>query len=332
MSKTRIRLKKVLGYIIMSVAALVVQCGFYFFLLPANLVTGGVMGISIILEPLIKPSYVIYGLNIIFLIMSIFFLGKNYFFKTIYLSLLAPTFVFLLDNVFQIPYDLIISKIAETPLLISAVMGGILVGAGMGIIFFYGGLSGGIDIPQKIISKYTKIPFRYVMYTIDSIIIIIAFITYITKSHYDNIFLAILSMIIAGFFIETLSLSGKSGYTYFIISTKHDLIKMAIITKLKRGATIINAKGAYTDEQRDILVCSIIKREKLAMDLLITEIDKKAFVFICETKEILGFGFSKNQDIFTQEALKDKAKVASDNFKTTDINNIHDETSKDQQV
>ncbi|MDR2867445.1 MAG: YitT family protein [Acholeplasmatales bacterium] len=301
------KIKKIIDILIMSLACLIVELGFYFFLLPAGLVTGGVMGISVILQNFgIKPSYIIYGLNGIFLILALIFLGKKFFIKTIYLSILAPSFVFLLDNILKVPYDLIFVKILETPMLLSAVMGGILVGLGLGLTLRYGGSTGGMDVLQKIISKYTHMSFTKAMYLSDGLIIVGGFIFYLTGNNYESIFLAVLSMVISGIIIDVLSISGRSGFTYFIISSQHEEIRSSILTQMERGITIIAARGGYTNQARELLVCNILKKEKISMDLLINKIDPKAFVFIVESKEILGYGFSKNQEAFLENILKEQ--------------------------
>jgi uncharacterized membrane-anchored protein YitT (DUF2179 family) len=299
------KLNKINRVIIMSLACLLLEVGFYFFLMPSNLVTGGLMGIAVIFDGVISPSIIRYGLNVIFLIFGLIFLGKDFFLKTIYLSLFAPLFTLVMHDIFNVPYDLIISGITESKLLISSVMAGLLVGAGLGLVLRYGGSTGGVDIPQKIISKYTKISFTKAMYLIDGLIILIGFIIYIRDNQIDHFLMAVLSMIISGIIIDRISIAGRSGYTYFIISDYSDAIKLSILNKMERGVTIVDGVGAFTNKPVNMLICNILKKEKVSMDEYINLIDSKAFVFIVESKEVFGYGFSKNQDHFMDKMLSE---------------------------
>jgi len=303
--------------IYITLGLILVELGFYFFLLPSQLVTGGVMGISVIINsliPAIKTSYVIFGLNIIFLILSLILLGKQFFFRTIYLSLLSPLIVFLLDTVFKIPSDLIISHLSESKLLICATVGGIMVGLGIGFALRHNASTGGIDILQKIISKFTKISFSKAMYLTDGLVILGGLFFYINGGSFDALFPAILSMIISGIIIDRVSISGRRGYTYFIISDHYEEIKNAIYKDLDRGITYFKAIGGFSGDDKKIIVCNIFKNQKIKADELINKIDEKAFVFIMESKEILGYGFSHNQEAFLENYLKEQ-EIKNENNK-----------------
>jgi uncharacterized membrane-anchored protein YitT (DUF2179 family) len=129
-------------------------------------------------------------------------------------------------------------------------------------------------------------------------------------------------MFISGLIIDRLSISGRSGFTYFIISNQFEAIKDGILHKMERGITIINAHGGYTNQDKNLIVCNILKKEKIEMDNLINSIDIKAFVFIMESKEILGYGFSKNQEAFIDNLLAEQKEKESSSTEDENINII----------
>src|SRR5690606_25745556 len=105
--------------------------GFYFFLLPLNLVIGGVMGISVLIQDVISVSLFMYVANIFLLFLGLIFLGKVFFFKTVYATLLSPSIIWVLE--LTIRSDYFMEQMTESPLLIGGLFGGLFIGTGLGI-------------------------------------------------------------------------------------------------------------------------------------------------------------------------------------------------------
>lgn len=149
--KTKFHIKQ---YIEITLGVILMTLGFYFFFIPLNINSGGVGGLSIVLHKLIdqewlKISYLVYAFNIGLLILAYFTLGKKFFFRTLYPTVLYPTIIFILE-IFGVPSDLIFKGFVEntgtSQLLIASLFGSLIVGYGLGIVFNNNTTTGGMDI------------------------------------------------------------------------------------------------------------------------------------------------------------------------------------------
>ena len=267
------------GVILMSV-------GFYFFLLPFNLIIGGVMGVSVILQDIIPISTFMYIANTVLLIIGLIFLGKVFFIKTIYATLLSPTIIFILERL--VSQDFFVKHLTESPLMISALFGGIFLGVGIGIVFRSNATTGGIDIIQNILNKYLHIPFSTAIYLTDGIIILYAILINFQLGLY-----ALGSMILTALIVDKLSIEGKSGYTVFIITNYAELMQEKIFLELERGVTLVDAMGGFSKEKKTMIVCTVDRNQLYLFKRIIKQVDPKAFTFVTRTKEALGEGFSR---------------------------------------
>ncbi len=281
MNKAKLReiLEITAGVIIMS-------AGFYFFLLPLNLVIGGVMGVSVLIQDVMPVSLFMYIANFALLMIGFLVLGKVFFVKTAYATLLSPTIIWILEK--TVPSDYFIKFMTESPLLIGAAFGGIFLGVGLGVVIRNDATTGGIDVVQNIMHKYLHMPFSTAMYITDGAIILIAMIINFQLGLY-----AVGSMIISGLLIDRLSIEGKAGYTVFIVTNQSELIQKAVFDKLERGITRMKVIGGYTNEEKDMIMCTVDRQQLYIFKNIIKSTDPKAFTFVTKTKEALGEGFSR---------------------------------------
>ncbi len=269
-----------------TVGVILMSIGFYFFLLPFNLIIGGVMGVSVILQDIIPISIFMYIANTVLLFIGFIFLGKIFFIKTIYATLLSPTIIFILEK--TVAQDFFVKHLNESPLMISALFGGIFLGVGIGIVFRSNATTGGIDIIQNILNKYLHIPFSTAIYLTDGIIIFIAMIINFELGLY-----ALGSMLLTALIIDKLSIEGRAGYTAFIITDYADLMQERIFLELERGVTLVEAMGGFSKEKKMMMVCTVDRNQLYLFKRIIKKVDPKAFTFVTRTKEALGEGFSR---------------------------------------
>ncbi len=289
MNKAKIRevLEITLGVIVMSF-------GFYFFLLPLNLVIGGVMGISVLIQDYIPVSTFIFIANVVLLLIGLVVLGKVFFMKTIYATLLSPLILWILEQ--TIDPNFFMQHMTESPLLISAIFGGLMVGFGLAVVIRNNATTGGIDVLQKILTKYAKIPFHLAVYFIDGTIILIALFLDFQHGLY-----AFGAMLLSGIIIDQLSIEGLSGFTVFIVTNKTEEIKTEIYLKLDRGITISKVVGGFKKQERDMIICTVDRLQLYTFKMIIKETDPNAFTFVTRTKEALGNGFSREQAIWERK-------------------------------
>ena len=283
---TRMNKAKIMEILEITAGVVLLSLGFYFFLLPMNLVIGGVMGISVILREVIPVSTFLFITNILLLVVGGLFLGKVFFLKTIYATLLSPGLIFILER--TIPSDFFMKFMTESPLLISAGFGGLFIGVGLGMVLRSNATTGGMDIVQNIMNKFLHIPFSTAMYITDGIIIFIAMLIDFQLGLY-----AVGAMLISGLIIDRLAIEGKSGYTAFIVTSKSEEIQKEIFDKLERGVTRVKVIGGFSKKEKDMIICTVDRIQFYNFKRIIKETDPKAFTFVSRTKEALGEGFSR---------------------------------------
>ncbi|HHT39547.1 MAG: YitT family protein [Acholeplasmataceae bacterium] len=281
----------VLGIIIMN-------CGFYFFFLPQNLIIGGVTGITVLLEKITFLSKLpffytitITFLNGIFLVIGFIFLGKDFFIKTIFGSLLVP-FVFFILELTKVDPFIIINELSEPlQLLLTAVLGSVIIGFGLGLVFRNSGSTGGIDIVQIIINRKYHQSFIFGFLMTDGIIVLLGLFIY---RNVELFLFSIGAVILSALIVEWLAIKGRNSHALFIITEKADELKKAIFEVIDRGATIIDAKGGYSDLDKKLVICVIYTRQLNLARHVIDQIDKEAFTFVTHTREVVGYGFTRN--------------------------------------
>ena len=268
-------------YINITIGVLLIALAYYFLFLPQNIVVGGVTGITIILNKLFNSEMFssglsIFVLNILFLIIGLFFLGKEFFIKTLYGSILLPLVISLFEFL-KLPFDFLFTLDQEifgvttaemnpiSQIILSVLLGSILTGIGLGLCFRINATTGGMDIVQKIIAKYFHFPYSKTVYFTDGIVV----------------------------FVDLIHMGGASRRCVFILSKKNAEIKQVIIEKLGRGVTVVPAYGGYSGEGYDMLVCTLNRNESYLLKDYICEIDPLAFTFFVSAKEVYGDGFEK---------------------------------------
>lgn len=272
--------------------------GYYFFFQSSGLVTGGVGGLGLIISRKVESvkgirintSFIIIALNVILLILGRIFLGRKFFLRTILATILYPVVIFLYEVATNYNYDLLFKGVNKTSkLIISTIIGSILTGAGLGFVFNVGATTGGTDIIQHIFHKYMKIPLSVAIYIVDGIIVLLGLIIFSV----EQTLFSVVAVLLIGFIVDMFILTGKKGYTAFIITTKPDKIKVAIYKRLDRGFTKINVKGGYKNDDKDMLICTVHKNEVYQLRDIVRSVDENAFSFFVETTEVVGNRFER---------------------------------------
>lgn len=284
-------------YMQITLGVILMSLGFYFFFVPMSLNTGGVGGLAIVVNKWInaewfKISYFVYALNIILLIISFFTLGKKFFIRTIFPTILYPSIIFLLE-IFKAPNDLIFRYFAAdrhtSQLIIATLFGAMLIGLGLGLVFNNNATTGGMDIVQKIAAKYLRVPYSVAIYGTDGLIVLLGLWAF----NVENVLYGIIAVFIVGLVVDKIIFNGRLGFTAFIITDeKHEqAIKDAIINDLDRGFTKAKVTGGYTKEDRTLIICTIGRNQTFELKDMVLSHDPSAFTFIVETREVVGYGF-----------------------------------------
>ncbi|MGD9678685.1 MAG: YitT family protein [Vulcanibacillus sp.] len=273
--------KLVTDYTSILLGCLIIALTFNLFLNPNGIVTGGVSGISTIVEHIsgIEAAYIQWTLNVPIFITGIIILGRNYGLKTFMGSLLLPLFIYLTRDLTPL----------TDQLLLASVFGGVGLGFGLGLAFRGRGSTGGTDVIVQIINKYTGIGLGTIVLFLDGVIIFAAGVFLgIEKAMF-----ALISLYIISKTIDAVQLGLKVSKVAYIISHEQEKIGQIILKKLDRGVTILNATGGYTGEPKRILMVVFSQRDTTRLKEAIRSIDPNAFIIVTNTYEVLGKGFKK---------------------------------------
>lgn len=270
-----------LEYIYVVLGAAVAAIGFNAFLLPNQVASGGVSGISTILNGLFgwNAGIVQYSFNIPLFIAGVVILGKKFGLKSFVGTISLPFFV-ILTNSWE-PWTL-------NPLL-GAIFGGIFVGLGIGIVFKGNASTGGTDLLAQIITKYTGLTLGTSVLLLDGIIAISAAIAFdLEKGLY-----AIIGLYVTTKTIDIIQLGFSQSKMVYIITNKQDEIRDAIFTEIDRGVTKIPAVGGYTGQDKPVLMVVVYQTEFTKLKQIIKTVDPNAFVIVSDAYEVLGEGFKR---------------------------------------
>jgi Uncharacterized conserved protein len=277
-------MKKFLNFLLINFGVLLVAAGVLIFKIPNNFATGGVTGISILinkLAPSLSVGMLMFVINILLLILGLLFAGFEFEIKTIYTTIVLSVVVWFFEKKFPIKKPITGDTMLE---LFFAIL---FLAAGSAILFYQNASSGGTDIVAKILNQKTHWHIGKMVLIVDLTISLFAvFIFGIKIGMYS-----ILGVIIKGFLIDAVIEGLHSSKQVIVISNKPDEIKDFIIKDLKRGVTIYNAIGGKTNTQKQVLNTIVGNREAVKLRQHIMQIDNKAFIIMDTVSDIYGKGF-----------------------------------------
>ena len=277
-------MQKFKEYLLINIGLLLVALPIYYISIPHGLVTGGVSGLSIIINslfPSISVGTSMIFLNIILFIIGFIFIGFKFGAKTIYASFALSGIVWLLERIHPL------SGTLTDDILIELIIASLVCAIGLAIVFMQDASTGGTDIIAKILNKYFDIDMGKSMLYADILIAISSLFTFGIKMAMYGI----LGIILNGLLIDYVMQSLQSNKEIVIISSKSKEITNFIVNTLDRGATIYTAKGAFTNDEKKVIRTILNKKEYVKLKRYIQTLDKDAFVTVNNVKATFGEGF-----------------------------------------
>lgn len=253
-----------------------------------NLGEGGFTGITLLLYFIwdLNPAVTNILLNLPVFFIGLKYLGKNTFIYTIIGTLSVSIFL----AVFQV-YSFSIPLYSDMTL--AALFAGVFIGIGLGIVFRNGGTTGGVDIIARIVNKYFGWSIGRSMFIFDLIVISTSIITYL---EYVEGMYTLVAVYIGARVIDFIQEGAYAARGAMIISNKNSEIAKNISEKLDRGVTIIDGTGGYTQNIHHIIYCVVPKSEMMKLKNLIQDIDPHAFITFTSVHEVLGVGFTLDEN------------------------------------
>ena len=282
------------NWLFMNLGVLLMAIGIYFFKAPNGFATGGVSGVAIILAnvfPVLTQSVYMMIINVLLLIVGLIVLGKECGILTIYCSLMLSLENWLFETLIPLSAPLTSYPLLE---LVYAVL---LTGVGSAIIFKCRASSGGTDIVALVLKKYTSMNVGTALLCTDFLIAAMTFIRFgeqgITIDPQTGLF-SLLGLFATVFVVDDIIDSINLCKSFTIITVKPDEINDYILKEIKHGVTVISAHGAYTGENKTVLMTVCRRSEAIRLRKKVYEIDPGAFMIITKTSEIMGKGFRDN--------------------------------------
>ena len=267
------KLKNILAIIL---GAGIFSFGIYFLVIPFHFYEGGVTGITLITYYLFKVPVSLMNLliNIPLFVLAWKLLGK----KSLYLSLIGTFSVSAWMAIFEaFPISHHYHR---------------FIGLGLGIIFNAGGTTGGTDILARIFNKYTSFTMGKLMLIVDALVLLTVVIVFkdVRTAMYTLFFILIDTMV-----IDLIGEGGFAGKGFLIVTAKPEEIAQKVTKDLDRGVTFIRGMGYYSRKDLNIIYCVVSRNEMKQMKDIINKIDPFAFITITEAHEILGEGFTLDE-------------------------------------
>jgi len=274
-------------YLTMTIGLFLYAIGLIGFIKPGGIVTGALAGVGLLIEyatdgriPLQNTYFVV---NLFLLGIALKVLGLKFMIKTIYSVIVMTIILSVLQHVITKPL------ISDEPLL-SGVIGGMICGAGIGLVFYSNGSAGGTDIVVAIINKYKNLAFGRGMLLCDFIIISCSYFVF---HDYHKIIAGLIVMGVMTYTIDLVINGFRQSLQFLIISDKYETIAEAITKEMRRGCTLLDGMGGFSKKETKVILVLAKRSESITMFRLIRSIDEKAFISQSTVRGVYGEGFDK---------------------------------------
>ena len=277
-------------YVVIAFGLLIKSIAWTAFLLPPQISGSGVSGIGAIVYYAtgIPMGYTYLAINVILILIALKILGARFGIKTIYAVLLSAIMLTVLQRL--IPEPVVKEK------FMSAILGGMLCGAGLGIVFTQGGSTGGTDIIALIINKYRNISPGRIILMCDVFIISSSYVVLTnleSAQRIETMVYGFVTMAIQAYTLDAILSGNRQSVQILIFSRQYEQIADQITTTLRRGVTVLDGTGWYTKEPQKVIITLVRKQEASDLYRIIKSIDKKAFITVANVMGVYGKGFEE---------------------------------------
>ena len=276
--------KQFKSYFIIALGLFINALGWTGFLIPSEIVGGGVSGIGTIIyfATGFKVGYSVFIINGLLIIAAMRVLGFGFGIKTIFATFVLSFFLWLLQS--------IITEPLVSDRFMCAIIGGIMAGASAGIILSQGGSTGGTDIIAMMINKYRNYSPGQLILTLDLIIISSSY--FLTHS-IEQVVYGYVAMSVSAYCVDMVIEGSKQSVQIFIFTKKFDKIRNELISNHDQGLTELQAKDGFSQKDIKILMLLAKKKDSQAILKMVKIVDPEAFISMGSVMGVYGFGFEK---------------------------------------
>jgi len=283
------------SYLLLLLGIVIYVISYVYFLLPYQLISGGMNGISTLIYYTvgIHPSLSYLVMNVFLIMIGAKIMGWKYSLNTV----IAILIISFLINIFQENITTVdaqgheqLMHIVGDQKFMACVIGALMEGLGLALVFLSGGSTGGVDIIASSINKYWNISLGRLMLCFDLCII---GSSYFISHNLETVVVGYLTMLISMFFLDYVTNGLRQSVQFIIVSDKYDDIATQVNKKMERGVTVLYGEGFYSKEKRQVLLILAKKYESRSLFALIRQIDPRAFVSMGNVEGVFGEGFDK---------------------------------------
>lgn len=279
---------KIKNILFILVGSAIMAFGVVHFNMQNQLAEGGFTGITLLIYNLtgLSPSISNILLNLPLFFIGYRLLGKKTFIYTIIGTVGLSVFIAVFEKYqFHIPL--------KDDLMLAALFAGVFIGVGLGIIFRYGGTTGGVDIIARLVFKYKGYSMGKTMFVFDFCVIALSLATYLS---YREAMYTLVLVFIGSRVIDFIQEGAYAARGAFIISDSNQEIAKKINENMERGVTILKGYGQFSKNEKEVIYCVVGKNEIVRLKNLITSVDPHAFVSVTVVHDVLGEGFTLDED------------------------------------
>ena len=276
-------------YFLMALGMFIYAFGWIGCILPANCMGGGASGVSLLIYHLIDGAFsmgvILFVINAMLLLIAGFVVGWRFGIKTIYCIVVLSVAMSTLQSLIPGGADLF----NLNNRLLSAIMGGIFAGIGVAICFSQGGSTGGTDIVAMIINKYRKISYGRIVVFSD--FVIIASALFVSDLGIDGVIYGYVFVAVFGYTVDMIQAGNNHSNQIFIVTHDYKAMADAMLYKANRGATLLDAQGWYSKEEKKIVMVVCRKRDTSMILKIAKSVDPYAFISVGSVMGVYGKGF-----------------------------------------
>lgn len=292
--KTRKVLLVIFDYIVISVGVVLFVMAWTSFLLPNNMIDGGLTGASALLSMVTGISVDIwyFSINTLLLILAWIILGRSFGIKTIYAIVLSSA----LFRLFGSDSMAFLQSVPGNPLAVTEkvlvpIIGGLLEAVGLSLIIMRGGSTGGTDILALIVNKFWPVTLgRFYLF---ADLIVITLLLFIPGHCFTDVIYGYITMGVCAYVLDLIMLGKESSVQLLVFSDKYKEIADYVNDKMERGVTALESIGWYTQKERKVLLIVIRRTELSEVTKAVKDLDSKAFVTVVPANNVYGEGFGE---------------------------------------
>lgn len=284
LSKWKTLLKNILP---VTLGTAIYAFALHYFVISNELMEGGVTGIALLINYAvhIPPSVTTLVLNIPLFLMGWRALGRESMLYTLWGTLSLSFFLWIMETLIRLKW--IIPFTTNHDYLLAALYAGVTLGTGLGIVFRFGATTGGSDIIAQLLNRSRGWSVGQIILILDAVIILIS-LFYLSQ---EKVLYTLVSIFVSTRMIDYITQGAYAAKAFTIITESPSLIAEAITQEMQRGVTLFPARGAFSQETKEVVYCVVSRSEVRRLKMMIQAIDPQSFIIINNVNDVLGEGF-----------------------------------------